>query len=88
MRLNVKKSKFLTKGHFQKRPNSVAPNLTFFMVRGMVTRYLVIKDVIPNIKGFNTTNSTHFNQEMFLSWAIDQNRIKHDLLLGLSKLNL
>ena len=69
MRLNVKKSKFLTKGHFQKRPKlpPVAPNLTFFMVRGMVTRYLVIKDIIPNIKGFNTTISAHFNQEMFLS---------------------
>ena len=32
----------------------------------------------------NITISAHFQQEMFLSWAIDQNHIKHDLLLGLS----
>ena len=30
------------------------------------------------------TISAHFQQEMFLSWAIDRNHIKHDLLLSLS----
>ena len=45
------------------------------MVRNMVTIYPVIKDVNPNIKGVNTTNSAHFKQETFLSLAIDQNRI-------------
>ena len=52
------------------------------MVRNMVTIYPVIKDVNPNIKGVNTTNSAHFKEETFLSLAIDQNRIKH-FLLGL-----
>ena len=37
------------------------------MVRSMVTIYLVIKNVIPNIKGFNIPISAHFKQEMFLS---------------------
>ena len=49
-----------------------------------MTKYLVIKDVTPNIKGFNTTISAHFKQEMFFSWALDQNCINHYLLLGLS----
>lgn len=44
------------------------------MVRSKVTIYQVIKDVIPNIKGLNTTNSAHFKQETFLRWAINQNR--------------
>ena len=50
----------------------------------MVTKYLEIKDVIHTIKGFNTTILAHFKQEMFLSWAIDRNCFKHDLLLGLN----
>ena len=54
------------------------------MVISMVTTYLVIKDVIHNIKGFHATISAHFKQEMFQSRAIDQNRIKHYLLPGLS----
>ena len=37
------------------------------MVRSMVTIYLVIKNVIPNIKGFNNPISAHFKREMFLS---------------------
>ena len=49
----------------------------------MLNKYLVIKDAIHNIKGFHTTISAHFKQEMFFSWAIDQNHIKHDFLLGL-----
>ena len=53
------------------------------MVRSMVTKYLVIKDVIHTIEDFNNTISAHFKQEMFLSWAIDRNHIKHDLLLSL-----
>ena len=39
----------------------------------------MIKDVILTVKGFNTTISAHFKQEMFLSWATDQNCINHDL---------
>ena len=54
------------------------------MVKSIATKYLEIKDVIHTIKGFDTTISAHFKQEMFLSWAIDRNCIKHDLLLGLS----
>ena len=46
------------------------------MVRSMVTKYLVIKDIIHTIEDFK--------QEMFLSWAIDRNHIKHDLLLSLT----
>ena len=42
----------------------------------MVTKYLVIKDIIHTIEDFK--------QEMFLSWAIDRNHIKHDLLLSLT----
>ena len=49
----------------------------------MLNKYLVLKAAIHNIKGFHTIISAHFKQEMFLSWAIDQNHIKHDLLLGL-----
>ena len=37
------------------------------MARSIVTIYLVIRDVIPNTKGFNTTNSAlnkrHFSAE-------------------------
>ena len=52
----------------------------------MVTKYLVIKDVIHTNEDFNFNNtfSANWKQEMFLSWAIDRNCIKHDLLLGLS----
>ena len=50
----------------------------------MVTKYLVIKDVIHTIEDFNNTISAHFKQEMFLSWAIDGNHNKHDLLLSLT----
>ena len=32
-----------------------------------MTIYLVIKNVIPDIKGYNITISAHFKQEMFLS---------------------
>ena len=35
------------------------------MVISMVTTYLVIKDVIHNIKGFHATISAHFKQEIF-----------------------
>ena len=55
------------------------------MLRSMVTKYLMTKDIFPNMKGFNTTISAQFKQEMFLSWTSDQNCIKHDLLPGLSK---
>ena len=42
--------------------------ITFnFYYKKYVTKYLVIKDAIQNIKGFNTTISAHFKQEMFLS---------------------
>ena len=54
------------------------------MVRSKVTIYPVIKDVIPNIKGLNTTNSAHFKQETFLRWAINQIVTTNFFSLGLS----
>ena len=57
------------------------------MVRSMVTIYLVIKNVIPNIKGFNIPISAHFKQEMFLSETTNQNRIKHGFLLHVGLTN-
>ena len=53
--------------------------LTFnFASQSMVTKYQVIQ-------GFNTNIWAYFRIEMFLSWAIDQNGIKHDLLYTWSK---
>ena len=49
-----------------------------FASQSMVTKYQVIQ-------GFNTNIWAYFRIEMFLSWAIDQNGIKHDLLYTWSK---
>ena len=34
-----------------------------------MSTFVVIKDAIHNVEGFNTTISAPFKQEMFLSWA-------------------
>ena len=60
--------------------------LTFnFASQSMVTKYQVIQGVDRNMEGFNTNIWAYFRIEMFLSWAIDQNGIKHDLLYTWSK---
>ena len=62
IRLKVVKSKILDKRSVQKKANSSLQYhlLTLiFMVRSMVTKYLVIKDIIHTIEDFK--------QEMFLS---------------------
>lgn len=85
--VKVVKSGILEEGPVPKKAKvdfSTTIKPSIFMVKSMVTKYVVIKDVIHTIKGFNTTILAHFKWEMYLSWAIDRNLIKHDLLLGLS----
>ena len=87
IRLKVVKSKILDKRSVPKKGQSSLQYhlLTLiFMVRSVATKYLVIKDVIHTIEDFKNTISAHFKQEMFLSWAIDRNHIKHDFLLSLT----
>ena len=63
VRLKVVKSIILDKGPVPKKAKEDFTSnliLTFnFMVRSMVNKYLVSKDVIHNIKGFNTTILAH-----------------------------
>ena len=86
MRLKVVKSKILDKGPVPKKGQRRLQYLLtwILMVRGMVTEYLVIKYVIHTKTFISNTISAHFKQELFLSWAIDRNHIKHDLLWSLS----
>ena len=55
--------------------------LTFhFTLRGMVIKHRVIQDIIYNREGFNTTIFTLTLNEMFLSWAVGQNRTRSQRL--------